>query len=80
MKMKHYESDEWSHHSERARTQEQLQEMAGMIRRNCKTERIDDMGDYFCTIYTNEALGLRYWIHDSFGHISEIIEGRSYAA
>ena len=79
MRMKHYYSDEWCR-DEKATSQYKLQEIASKIRANCKVDKISDMGDYFCTEYVNDALGLRYWVHDSFGHISEITEGRSYAA
>lgn len=77
MKVKHYYSDEWCT-NDSARTQEELQNIAKQIRANCTVKEISDMGDYFCTIYENENLGLKYWIHDSFGHISEITEGRLY--
>lgn len=52
--------------------------MAGKIRKSCKVTQICDNGSSIVTIYENENLGLKYWIHDSFGNISEIIEGRSY--
>lgn len=75
LKVKHYQSNEWCK-NENARNQEELQKMAKMIRENCKVEGIDDMGSYFCSRYKNENLGIRYWILDEFGHISEITEGR----
>ena len=79
MKLTHYEWDRWSTNSERATTQERLQEIAGLIRESCKVERIDRNNDeHTCTIYRNDNLGLRYWVHDTFGKISEIIEGREY--
>lgn len=78
LRMKHYESDEWSRNEEKATTQERLQEIAAQIRKGCKVTKINDMGNYYCTEFENENLGIRYWIHDSFGTISEIIEGRYY--
>ena len=74
--MNHFYSNEWcrDHH---ARTQEELQQIARQIRTNCTCKETKNMGDYNCTIYINENLGLRYWIKDSFGHISEIDEERT---
>lgn len=77
MKMNHWYSNEFCHDSH-GRTQEELQNIAGMIRKGCKVSEITDFGDYVCTIYVNENLGLRYWVKDSFGTISEIDEARSY--
>lgn len=81
IKMKHYYSDEWCKTSE-ARTQEQLQENAKRIRQSCKVSEVHDQQKMYgdgntCTIYVNEALGIKYWIHDTFGNISEITEARS---
>jgi len=78
--MNHWYSDEWCT-DKHARTQEQLQEIAGKIRANCKIEERDGhegdvFGTYVCTIYINENLGLRYWVKDEFGHITEIDEAR----
>lgn len=80
--MKHYYSDKWCNTSE-ARTQEQLQQIAKQIRENCTVVAIHDQSKMYgdgkaCTEYQNESLGIRYWIHDNFGHISEITEARSY--
>ena len=61
-----------------ATTQEKLQEIAGKIGKNCKIKEIVDNGHSIVTIYENEALSIRYWIHDSFGHISEITEARFF--
>ncbi len=80
IKMNHYYSNEWCT-NQYARSQEELQSIASMIRQNCKVQSIDDVitsEDYICTVYTNDALGIRYWIKDKFGHISEIDEARSY--
>lgn len=78
--IRHFYSDEWCR-DEKARTQEQLQKIAAQIRRGCKVEERDshdgDMfGTYTCTIYINENLGLRYWVKDEFGWITEIDEAR----
>ena len=81
--MQHFNSNEWfknqpeltSHH---AMNQEDLQTIAKKIRENCKVQEILNNGSSVCTIYANENLGIRYWIHDYFGHISEIIEGREF--
>ena len=75
-KMKNYYSDEWCR-DKQATSQEDLQKIAKMIRSNCKCKEISDMGDYTCTIYVNENLGLRYWVKDEFGHITEINEERA---
>lgn len=80
--MKHYYSDKWCNTSE-ARTQEQLQQIAKQIRENCTVVQIHDQSKMYgdgkaCTEYQNENLGIRYWIHDNFGHISDITEARSY--
>lgn len=82
VRMNHYYSNEWCR-DEHARTQEQLQEIARQIRENCKVEEIaqtaccNEAGNV-CTIYTNKNLGLKYWVKDTFGHISEIDEAREY--
>ncbi len=76
-RMEHFYSDEWCR-DERARTQDELQSIAKQIREHCETKEIKVMETYTCTIYTNEALGLKYWIKDKFGHISEIDEARYY--
>lgn len=76
-RMNHYYSNEWCH-DEHARTQEQLQEIAGKIRKSCKVTEIVDNGFDICTIYENENLGLKFWVKDNFGWISEIDEGREY--
>lgn len=79
--MRHFYSDEWCK-DEKARTQEQLQEIARRIRESCDVSEItyfgegSSFGSYTCTIYKNENLGLRYWVKDDFGHISEIDEER----
>lgn len=70
-----WQSDEWCK-TNHAATQEKLQEIAGMISKNCKVKEIVDNGYGICTIYENDALNIRYWVKDRFGHISEIIEGR----
>ena len=80
VKARHYYSDEWCKDSN-ARTQEQLQKIAKRISDNCTLAKIiTNAGDNYdaCTEYVNEALGLRYWIHDTFGHITAIDETRSY--
>ena len=76
-RMNHFYSNEWCK-GEHARTQEELQNIAKQIRQNCKAEKIDDNTWGVCTIYTNESLGLKYWVKDQFGHISEIDEARYY--
>ena len=76
-RMNHYYSNEWCY-SEYARTQEQLQEIAGKIRKSCKVTEIVDNGFDICTIYENENLGLKFWVKDNFGHIDEIDEAREY--
>lgn len=76
-KMQNYYSDEWCN-DEKARTQDELQEIAGKIRHNCDVSEIHTMDGYTCTIYINKNLGLRFWIKDTFGHISEINEERRY--
>lgn len=80
--MKHYYSDKWCNTSE-ARTQEQLQQIAKQIREVCAVVQIHDQSKMYgdgkaCTEYQNEILGIRYWIHDTFGYISDITEARSY--
>lgn len=75
--MRHFYSDEWCR-DEKARTQEQLQEIVRKIRESCDVYTIDYFEDYTCTIYRNENLGLRYWVKDEFGHISEIDEERKH--
>ena len=77
MRLNHYYSDEWCK-NDHARNQEQLQEIAGKIRINCKVINIVDNGNSICTIYENANLGLKFWVKDEFGHISEIDEGRYY--
>ena len=73
----HWYTDEWCTGKE-ATTQEKLQEIAGKIGKNCKIKEIVDNGHSIVTIYENEALSIRYWIHDSFGQISEITEARFF--
>lgn len=75
-------SDEWcrNHH---ARTQEQLQQIAGNIRKNCKCTKVMDqpgchIDGAICTEYENENLGVQYIVKDTFGHIEEITEIRRY--
>lgn len=80
--VKHYYSDKWCNTSE-ARTQEQLQQIAKQIREVCTVVQIHDQSKMYgdgkaCTEYQNESLGIRYWIHDTFGCISDITEARSY--
>lgn len=75
--MRHFYSDEWCR-DEKARNQEQLQEIVRKIRESCDVYTIDYFEDYTCTIYRNENLGLRYWVKDEFGHISEIDEERKH--
>ena len=77
--MRHWYSNEWCK-DDKARTQEQLQEIAIKIRRSCKLKECKPVSENFdtCTIYENEALGLRYWIKDNFGHIEEIDEARNF--
>ena len=76
-KMTHYYSDEWCTDNHK-RSQDELQKIAAQIRKGCKVDEICEMGSYFCTIYQNENLGLRYWVKDTFGWISEIDEERAY--
>lgn len=72
----HWNSDDWCH-DDRATTQEVLQEMAKSIRENCKATGVHRNGSTsVCTTYENANLGLKYWIHDDLGRVSEIIEGR----
>lgn len=78
VQLNQYYSNEWCNDEKKARSQEELQRIAKSIRDNCEVVEIIDMGDYFCTVFRNNNLGLRYWIHDSFGHISTIDEERSY--
>lgn len=83
MRMQHFYSNEWYKDSKElpsnhACTQEELQTIAKQIRENCKVKEIVGNGSDTCTIYVNENLGIRYWVKDSFGHISEIDEGRSF--
>lgn len=77
MKVRHFYSDEFCR-DENARTQEELQEIAKRIRNGCKVKEICEYERYCCTKYENENLGLRYWVKDEFGHITEIDEARSY--
>ena len=79
-RMNHYYSNEWCMDN-RARTQEELQAIAREIRENCKVQNVSpvlgqDDESYICTIYANENLGIRFWVKDRFGHISEIDEAR----
>ncbi len=75
-KIREWQSDEWSM-GKNAATQEKLQEIAGMISKNCTVKEMTDIGnDEICTIYENDALNIRYYVKDTFGHISEIIESR----
>lgn len=76
-KMTHYYSNEFCS-DKRARTQEQLLDIVAKIRKGCKIEQICEGSDYVCTIYTNKAIGLRYWVQDTFGHINSIDEAREY--
>ena len=77
VRMNHYYSDEWCK-DKFARSQEELQKIAKAIRENCEVESIEDFQRYVCTIYVNNNIGVKYWIKDTFGHISEIDEARSY--
>lgn len=82
-KMRHWYSNEWyseerNNISTKSATQEELQKIAEKIRKGCKVEEITDNGFEICTIYTNEAVGVKYWVHDSFGWISTIDEARFY--
>lgn len=74
-RIREWQSDEWCT-NKNATTQEKLQEITGKISKNCKATEIVDNGDEICTIYENDALNIRYYVKDSFGHISEIIESR----
>lgn len=78
----HWYSDEFCSDSH-ARNQEQLQNIAKRIRENCKVTECSPVmcqndDGYVCTIYENKNLGLKYWIKDEFGHITEIDEMRWY--
>ena len=78
-----WRSDEWCvvdpcRKNIKATSQEKLQEIASKISRNCKVADIKDNGHNICTIYENNSLNIRYWVKDSFGHISEIIEARYF--
>ena len=73
--LRQWYSNEWCK-DEHATTQEELQNIAAKIRKNCKVAEIHADGFNSCTIYTNEALGLKYWVKDDFGHIEEIDEAR----
>ena len=82
VRMNHWYSDEWCTDN-RARSQEELQQIAAEIRKHCDVKEIAPVAcqsdsAWICTILTNEALGLKYWIKDRFGYISEIDEARSY--
>lgn len=79
MTIKSFYSDDWCREEDKARTQDELQEMAKKIRIGCNKTKISYMDGYVCTEYSNDNLGLSYWVHDEFGHISQIIEGRKYA-
>lgn len=78
-RMNHWYSDEWCR-DEKATTQDKLQNIAKAIRANSKVAEIANAGENgrTCTIYENEALGLKYWVHDTFGHISTIDEARTF--
>ena len=77
-KMTHYYSDEWCA-DDRKRSQEELQIIAQNIRRGCSVDEIHTHDDgEACTIYINAALGIKYWIKDRCGWISEIDEARYY--
>lgn len=80
--MNHWYSDEWCKDNH-ARTQEQLQNIAKQIRSNCQmyeckpvSSSNDDI--IVCTIYYNENLGLKYWVKDRLGRITEIDEARYF--
>ena len=77
MKLSHWYSDEFCH-DDNATSQEQLQEIARLIREGCKCVEIKGKGGNVVTIYENENLGLKYWVKDTFGHITEIDEARKY--
>ena len=77
IRVNHYYSNEWCNDNH-SRTQDELQEIAKQIRENCKVAEIGENGFSNYTIYTNENLGLKYWIKDRFGHIDEIDEARYY--
>ena len=77
VKMDHFYSNEWCK-DQYARSQEELQEIAKKIRENCEVETIEKTSYGCCTVYRNRNLGLKYWIKDDFGHISEIDEAREY--
>ena len=77
MKLRHFYSDTFCT-DDRARNQEQLQEIADKIRKGCKVKEIHNSERYTCTIYENEAVGVKYWVKDEFGFITEIDEVRSY--
>ncbi len=74
-KLRHWYSDEWCKDGN-ATTQEQLQNIAAKIKKGCKITEVHTEGFNACTIYENEALGLKYWVKDDFGHIEEIDEAR----
>ena len=79
-KITNWYSNEWCKDNH-ARSQEELQKMAKAIRTSCKCMKIvnhnNDDG-HACTVYVNENLGIRYWIHDDFGKIETITEERNY--
>ena len=64
--------------SDMARSQEELQAIAGKIRKGCRVAEIDMSDDHGCIIYKNENLGLTYWVHDECGTITSIRERREY--
>lgn len=74
--MRHFYSDEFCK-DQNARNQEELQEIAKSIREGCKVKEYHNYERYYCTIYENENLGLKYWVKDVFGHITEIDEARA---
>ena len=79
LQLRHFYSNEWCK-DQNATDQETLQKIAAQIRANCKVDEIcepDSLGS-ICTVYRNEALGLKYWVKDTFGHISEIDEARYF--
>ena len=78
IKLRHYYNNDWSKDAN-ACSQEELQEMAAEIRKHCEVKEINNES-YIncCTIYENKNLGVKYFIHDKLGNISEITEARSY--
>ena len=80
----HYYNSEWwtddeLHTSTHGKTTAELFLIAEQIRKNCEVVECQTSASGFtCTKYENKALGVRYWVKDTFCHISEIDEARTF--